>query len=192
MAVEFRPARPEAIAPVRERLAPGIEVFCEVPHAEDPLPWLEAVAASDASAKIRTGGVTPDLIPSVEELARFLRRCAEVGVPCKATAGLHHPLRGRRPLTYEADAPVDIQHGFLNVFVAGALLVAGAALDEAALRNLLAEEELSAFTFEEDGLAWRDHRLETAAVTAARRRIRSFGSCSFQEPLDDLREAELL
>jgi hypothetical protein len=62
---------------------------------------IPALKEGNARAKIRTGGVTADVIPSVEQIAEFLAACAEANVPFKATAGLHHPLRSVQQLRYE-------------------------------------------------------------------------------------------
>src|SRR5690242_11221295 len=55
----------------------------------------------DGFAKIRTGGVIPDAIPTSETIAEFVHEAAARQIPFKATAGLHHPIRSVRPLTYE-------------------------------------------------------------------------------------------
>ncbi|HEX3582953.1 MAG TPA: hypothetical protein VH087_14390, partial [Thermoanaerobaculia bacterium] len=78
------------------------------------------LAKHGLSAKIRTGGVTPDAIPHPDRIATFIRVCAMNAVPFKATAGLHHPLRCVRALTYEPNAPRATMHGFVNVFMAAA------------------------------------------------------------------------
>src|SRR6266852_1266566 len=71
----------------------------------------------DGFAKVRTGGLTPESIPAAEDLADFLCRTAERRLAFKATAGLHHPVRSDRPLTYAPDAPRGVMHGFVNVFL---------------------------------------------------------------------------
>ena len=43
----------------------------------------------------------------------------------KATAGLHHALRGDYRLTYEPDSARRTMHGFVNLVLAAALLLAG-------------------------------------------------------------------
>ncbi len=82
-------------------------------------------------------------------------------------------------------------HGFLNVFLGAALLHAGAA-GQSAVEGLLEETDASAFAFEEIGPGWRGHWVTTAGIEAARRLARSFGSCSFEEPVDDLTAIALL
>lgn len=156
--------------------ANGRVVYVEI----NDVALLDAIGRHGLRAKIRTGGVTADAFPPVEDVAQFLRACKRAGVAFKATAGLHHPLRCVKPLTYAADAPAGTMHGFLNVFLAAALL------DHA--DEVLAEEDPRAFTFEDDAAVWRGHRAGTDALRAMRREFAiSFGSCSFEEPIADLR-----
>ena len=176
---------------VASRLTGDMELYVEVPVRDDPLPLLRAVADVGAKAKIRTGGITEDAFPTSREVARFIRRCVEVGAPFKATAGLHHPLRARYRLTYAPDAPNGLMFGFLNVFLAAALVRAGASEDEAIA--MLEATDARDLHFDDLGLSWREHRLTTEQLRAARRSLaRSFGSCSFSEPVDDLRALTLL
>jgi len=158
-------------------------VYCEVPIAE-----LDAVRAAGCFAKVRTGGVTPEALPSVETVATFIRACADRRLAFKATAGLHHPVRAEHPLTYKPDAPRGVMHGFLNVFVASALAWHG----DRDLEPVLAETDPSAFRF--DGRAhWRDRSLSAEQVRDARANfLHAFGSCSFDEPVADLRALGLL
>jgi len=140
-----------------------------------------------AFAKLRTGGVTPDAIPPSSEIADFLCRAAARRTPFKATAGLHHPIRSEQPLTYAADSPRATMHGFVNVFVAAAFAWHG--LDRAMLVEVLNETSPAAFEFLEGELGWRGHRMATSQMEAARREFaHSFGSCSFEEPVQDLRK----
>ena len=142
---------------------------------------LDAIRRHGQRAKIRTGGITPDAFPAIGNVAEFLRACKAKGVAFKATAGLHHPLRCVKPLTYEPNAPLGTMHGFLNVFLAATLL------DHA--DAILAESDPGAFAFDDDSAAWRGHRVTTEEIVATRRDFAtSFGSCSFEEPISDLRE----
>jgi hypothetical protein len=143
------------------------------------------LAKHNLAAKIRTGGVTADAIPDVDHVATFIRVCALHGIPFKATAGLHHPVRCMRALTYEADAPRATMHGFLNVFMA-------AAFPHDAER-VLSEEDPHAFRFEDDVARWRDKAVTTEHLAAIRRDFAiSFGSCSFEEPVNELKELGIL
>ena len=133
--------------------------------------YVEGVAISELAkrglrAKIRTGGVTADAFPSVETIAAFIRECRDLHVPFKATAGLHHPLRS------------NTMHGFINVFMA-------AAIPDRAEEVLLEHE----FSFDDDGATWRDVRVSTDGIAKMRKTFAiSFGSCSFEEPIADLKE----
>lgn len=156
--------------------ANGRTVYVEITD----IALLDALARHGLRAKIRTGGVTVDAFPPIGDVAQFLRACKAAGVAFKATAGLHHPLRCLKPLTYASDAPTGTMHGFLNVFLAAALL------DHA--DAILAEEDASAFSFDDEGASWRGHRATTEALRMMRRDFAtSFGSCSFEEPIADLR-----
>ncbi len=149
------------------------------------LALLDAIAEHGLRAKIRTGGITANAFPAIGSIAEFLRACKAKGVAFKATAGLHHPLRCVKPLTYEPNAATGTMHGFLNVFLAAALL------DHA--EDVLAETDARAFAFDDDGVTWRDRRVTTAELMTMRRTFAtSFGSCSFEEPINDLRELNLL
>jgi hypothetical protein len=69
--------------------------------------------------------------------------------------------------------------------VAAALIAHG--IDDELAVEALEETASRAFRFSEQGLAWRGTRLSTEALAATRERARSFGSCSFREPVDELR-----
>lgn len=158
-------------------------VYCEVPLAQ-----LDAVRAAGCFAKVRTGGVTPEAIPSVAAVADFIRACAERRLAFKATAGLHHPVRAEYPLTYKPDALRAVMHGFLNVFVASALAWHG----DRDLEPVLAEPDPTAFRFD-DRAHWRAKSLSAEQVRDARANfLHAFGSCSFDEPVADLRALGLL
>jgi hypothetical protein len=141
---------------------------------------LPELARHGLRAKIRTGGVTAEAFPPIADVAAFLRACKDAGMAFKATAGLHHPLRCVKPLTYAPDAPTGTMHGFLNVFLAAAFL------DHA--DEVLRENDARAFAFDDDGASWRGHRVTTEELRIMRRDFAtSFGSCSFEEPIGDLR-----
>jgi hypothetical protein len=189
--VEARAADGAQVATLAAAFGDGCALYVEIPPAEDPRPLLEAVRKAGARAKIRTGGVTETAFPTSARLARFIASCAELAVPFKATAGLHHPLRGEHPVTYEANAPRATMFCYLNVFVAGAIAASGAEEDE--LVMVLEEREPSAFTFGADGLRWRSRRVELDHLAVSRTAFAiAFGSCSFREPVDELRELALL
>lgn len=161
-------------------------VYCEV--AITDLPELAEVRKSDCFAKIRTGGVKPEAIPTTTEVAAFISACADLRLPFKATAGLHHPIRAEYALTYAPDAPRAVMHGFLNVLMASALAWHGTRQIE----PVLAETDPTAFRFDE-GAHWRDLSLDESQVRDARLNfMHSIGSCSFEEPVNELRALRLL
>jgi hypothetical protein len=127
------------------------------------------------------------LDPDPDPLLREVKRDGAF----KTTAGLHHPVRGEHPLTYSADAPSAPMFGFLNLFLAAAFARVGAT--EPTLAHLLEERDPSAFRFADDAVRWRNERLSVAQLAASREKLAlAFGSCSFREPVDDLRQLALL
>ncbi len=141
----------------------------------------------DGFAKVRTGGLTPDAIPHAPDLADFISQAATRRISFKATAGLHHPIRSARALTYAERSPRAVMHGFVNVFAAAAFAWHG--MDRESLILVIEEQDPSTFEFSEQQLRWRGLSLSTEQIREARRDFaHSFGSCSFEEPLADLRE----
>ena len=137
-------------------------------------------------AKVRCGGQLAGATPSVEDLAAFVVAAQAHDVPWKATAGLHNSVRGAHGVVAGA-----VPHGFLNLFIAGIALHAGA-LDATRVADVIAESDPRAFVVDPVHLAWRDVRVEAEQAAAARERCVSFGSCSFDEPVNDLRELGIL
>jgi hypothetical protein len=190
--LESRISDPAGIRDALAAAPEGVELFFELPAHDDPAPALEALAGTVARAKIRTGGVTGDAFPTADQLLRFILACTRAGVPFKATAGLHHPLRGEYRLTYEPDSPSGTMFGFLNVFLAAAFARAGR-LDETALLRLLEESDPSSLEFDDEGAGWHGERLSLAELARSRGSLAlSYGSCSFTEPVEELRALGLL
>jgi hypothetical protein len=153
-----RPRPADLVATYRALQPLGVETYFELVLDEswrDSVPAaIGAVAAVGGRVKLRCGGAS---IPSVEQVALVIACCREAGVPFKATAGLHHPVRRGE------------EHGFLN-------LLAATTAPAGRLEAVLAEEDASAIDF----------------ADADRALFTSFGSCSWREPVDDLRELGLL
>ncbi|HRQ77183.1 MAG TPA: hypothetical protein PLY94_01170 [Gemmatimonadaceae bacterium] len=168
-----------------------LTVYVEIPVDDALSTLVQAIAQANLRAKIRTGGVTRDAFPAPEAVLRFLAECTQRQVPFKATAGLHHPLRGEYPLTYAPDAERGTMYGFLNVFLAATLLHAGHA--PATLLGLIEERDAAAIVADANGISWRGLHASAAQVAQARARFAgSFGSCSFEEPVQDLAALQLL
>ena len=147
-----------------------LEIFVERPLPVD-LTELQSLKEKNAMLKIRLGGERPDSTPESSMLARALSSCAELSLPLKATAGLHHAVRSQ-------------SHGFVNFLLAATMAHAGGNVTE--LEALLDETDATAFGFEDGHAFWRDYRFDVATISDARRMLRSFGSCSFEEPRSSL------
>ena len=149
---------------------PRIEAV-EVPPSVDERPtapevYVEGRIERGYRAKVRCGGAS---VPSVEELAAFIRACREDGVPFKATAGLHHAL------------PTNGEHGFLSLLAA---CVFGD--EEEALRD-------DAFELDEGSFRWRGRSAVAEELARVRRELfAGFGSCSFEEPVGELKGLGIL
>ena len=184
--IELRGDSSQKIDSALDIIPDELYAFVEMPVDHDPRGLIAALAGGDAGAKVRTGGLTADAFPSPTNLARFICACASAHVPFKATAGLHHPLR------HHNDTVAAKMFGFLNVFVAGCLAYE-VALDQRIVTDVLDDEASASFKFDDQGLAWGEHRISLNQVTNARNHFAvSFGSCSFDEPRDELRELNLL
>jgi len=163
-----------------------IHRFFEVSPNEEARSILRAVAARRGSAKIRTGGVNQDAFPRSDAVVRFIAACKDLGVPFKATAGLHHALRGTYPLTYETKSARGKMYGFINMLLAAAFVRAGVTEPEAG--EILEESSADAFSMRNGGLTWRSHKLSRDDLRTTRDKLfLSFGSCSFTEPVDEAR-----
>jgi hypothetical protein len=186
--LETRAADPGAAEASLGRLPAARMRYVEFPpeRAAEMLPML---GERGAWAKIRMGGLTPETIPGIDVVAHFLEACARERVPFKATAGLHHAVRGTRALTGDAESPRAVMHGFLNLFLAAALAYLGA--DQRAIVRTLAEEDAAAFRLDDELIRWHDNTLISDQIERVRREFAmGFGSCSFDEPVDDLKEME--
>jgi hypothetical protein len=189
--VEVKVSDVNVVDAVIDELPEDVVPFFEFPVTTDCRGFITALADQQAGAKIRTGGVVGDAFPTIEEVAAFLHACASVDVPFKATAGLHHPVRSVQPLTYEQGSACHLMHGFLNLFVASAVLRATGS-DPSVTAQILGEEDPSNFRFSEEVLGWKNHLVNVMDVARARESFSlSFGSCSFDEPIADLAKLKL-
>jgi hypothetical protein len=169
---------------------PDLRVFFEsgFEDGEGPVGTvLDAISIYNRTAparggfKLRCGGLVPEAFPTAEQIAFVIRTATMNQVPLKATAGLHHPLP-------HFDATVGAKmHGFLNVFGAGVLGYTRH-LEPSILVGILRDENRGHFVFDETGFHYGVLHATTAEIAEARQEaVISFGSCSFDEPRDDLR-----
>ncbi len=173
----------------------GSRVFFEPPVNNDYEFVFEKLAytmaesnheGGNAGFKLRTGGVTSELFPTSEQAAFALKTCNEHKLQFKATAGLHHPIR------HYSDSVSTKMHGFLNVFGAGVLTYANA-LSLKEITGIVSDENASSFKFTEDEFRWNDIPASADSIRKARNEfVLSFGSCSFDEPREDLKKLNLL
>lgn len=176
----------------------SLRVFCEVtvPFSDEwqrqMLATIDMLAVHNRSQqtviglKLRTGGVLPEAFPTPEQVTFVLAACRDRSIPMKFTAGLHHPVR-----MYRGEVKTKM-HGFLNVFFAG-MLAHAHLLDVETITTILSDEEASSFSFSRDGLAWQGYSLSQERIKRLRESMLfSYGSCSFDEPREDLHALGLL
>ena len=197
-ALEFPLLSPREIERFLPLLPTEIETYFEIPCSGDLKEYLSVLKETKTSAKVRTGGLKAEAFPTVEQLGQFIWDCAKTGISFKATAGLHHLLPGQYPLTKNQGTSTAAMHGFMNVAVSAAF-VYWQKLTFPELLTVLQESSLDNFQFNTQGIHWCDRPLGRRALPerllnlseleAARKHFfRSFGSCSFQEPVDELIE----
>jgi len=188
--IEAKTPSAAQISALDQLLPADITAYCEISQVQ-PAPLLSLIHRAGLRAKIRTGGLTAEAFPPIDALVDFLSSCASEQIAFKATAGLHHPLRCNRPLTYEPHAASSTMHGFLNVFLAAVLARRGA--PQPAIREMLEADDGTEFKFSDTSLEWRNLSLSLHELADTRANFAiSFGSCSFEEPISDLQQLHLL
>ena len=146
------------------------EIYVETPIDDGLEDRLDHLRVERLRAKVRCGGGE---VPGDTDLARFVRSCRERGLVFKATAGLHHAVRGNE------------EHGFLNVLAA--------AVFEGDEDAALAETERDAFGLDAAAFSWRDRSASGEEIARARHGLfHSIGSCSFFEPVEELEALGML
>ncbi len=183
-ALECKPSSLDGIDWIAERTG-ACEAFVEIPAGAELNAWMARIAARHLSAKIRTGGVTAPAFPAASEVVAFLDAATSAGVRFKATAGLHHAVRGSYRLTYEPAAAQAPMYGYLNVLLAAAALRAGRSARDA--EQVLLLDDPTSLMFADDGVRWGAFEFPIALLRATRAALAGFGSCSFREPADELR-----
>ena len=139
-----------------------------------------------AAFKLRCGGVEASLFPSTEQVAFVLNKTREYNVALKCTAGLHHPVR------HYAEEVKTKMHGFFNVFGAG-LLGYAHDLSHTETEEILKEEDAEQFVFTDNAFRWKDYKIAAQDIRELRETaLLSYGSCSFDDPREDLRKLNLL
>lgn len=186
---------------VNARMRDEVQVFYEIKRDENWSKNVEKTARAlsahnhemqggvrylQGGFKLRCGGVKAEMVPTVEQVSAAVYHCAENNIALKATAGLHHPVR------HFNESVQTRMHGFFNVF--GAVILAGAhQADEKTIREVISEENPAAFQFDEQYFSWKNYKAPLSSIEKYRlTRAKSFGSCSFDEPREDLQNLELM
>lgn len=189
--IELRVSTIQDIEQAAKPIPEGFRVYLEVLVNTDPDALVTAVGELGFKAKVRTGGVHPEMIPATGDLARFIECCHERHVPFKATGGLHHPIRCVDRLTGNRNGPSALMHGFLNLFLGATFCRLG--MDSSALLSLLEEDNARSFRFEDTGVSWREYKAGLEEIRTARKESAlAFGSWSLTGPLEGLRSLHLL
>ena len=177
-----------------------LDLFFEIPMRDDAIDALPALCAAlaefnsrqpvpvrcEAGLKMRCGGLEPGDIPDPEHVAAVICTCRDAGVRFKATAGLHHPVR------HYDDTMETEMHGFFNLFGAAAL-AQEYDLPTADVQTILLDDVADNFQFLKGSFGWRDLTVDLDGVEHTRKTLAtSFGSCSFTDPIHDLRDLDLI
>tara|TARA_B100001029_G_C15056631_1_gene454885 strand:+ start:462 stop:1379 length:918 start_codon:yes stop_codon:yes gene_type:complete len=167
-----------------------IEVFIELPYGEN---WIEGMHntiktlfefnkanKTNFGYKLRCGGINADMFPSPIIVAKTILNCIENNVPMKFTAGLHHPF-------YHFNNSVNtMMYGFFNIFISG-MVAQKYKLDYKQIIKILTDGNNQNFIFNKDALNWKDYQITNEELRRFRmNQFISYGSCSFDEPIEDL------
>ncbi len=167
-----------------ESLDNSVEIFLE-PIITDFSTISNQISTSNIKniqLKLRCGGIVPEAFPSSKTIASALSFCKKNNVKLKFTAGLHHPIR-------HFDEEIGTKmHGFVNVFGSALLFYTGI-IDETNLIEALEDENPHNFAFKNTSFSWKNNSLPVNAIVDLREEaLLSYGSCSFNEPRDDLKD----
>jgi hypothetical protein len=183
--VEVSGAGPQEIGEVARALAPGFEVYFEIPFDPSAERRLDAICAAGARVKLRMGGAAAEAFPTSQAVAGTLQSIADRHLSFKATAGLHHPLPSLPPFRDAPDAAHGPMHGFVNLACAATLIHLGGGVEDAT--RLLEETDPRVWSAGGSAIACRELRWTAAQMREARQEFfGSIGSCSFTEPMADL------
>lgn len=185
-AVEIKAANGSAeVERLAARVPEGVIAYFEVPVCGAPTQMLDVVEAAGARIKLRMGGTAAEAFPTPKSVAQMLAELAHRRMIFKATAGLHHAVRGRYALTYAEDSATAVMHGFMNLSCAAAVLYFGGEIKEA--QDVLEEEWPGAWQVTPEAIAWQQNSWNADELREVREKLfAGFGSCSFEEPLREL------
>jgi len=172
-----------------EKQTGSYPIYCEMKGTNDQfLNTLDTIHSINQKSlkrigiKMRMGGITANLFPTVNQASFVIHECQKRELPLKFTAGLHHPIR-----QYRTEVKTRM-HGFVNVFTAS-IMAYSRSVNTATIQAILHDEDPTNFSFTTDSLSWRDLTVSSAEIIKARSFFAaSYGSCSFNEPREELGE----
>lgn len=175
-----------------EKQTENYPVYCEITGTNDQLlktldtiQTINQKSVKRFGAKIRMGGTTANLFPSANHAAFMIYECQKRGLALKFTAGLHHPIRQYR------EEVETFMHGFVNVFTASIMAYCRSVKTET-IQAILLDENKANFSFTKDTLSWRQFTVSSSEINDARNFFAaSYGSCSFDEPREELGELNI-
>ena len=164
---------------------------------DEIVPTVELLSKmKNTGIKLRCGGVVKEAFPTVEQIAAMIQTCVIAEVPMKFTAGLHHPIR------HFAEEYDEYMHGFINTFGAGIFATTFPKPNNLQekyrmfilLSHMIDDQNAENFSFTNNSLIWKvgddrdtEFEIDDEKIKSAREKnMISYGSCSFQEPIDDL------
>ncbi|KKI91504.1 hypothetical protein WQ54_14500 [Bacillus sp. SA1-12] len=164
-------------------------IFCEITGTNDQLlAKLDFIQKHNKTSpgslgiKFRMGGITSNLFPTAKQVAFVIYESKQRGLALKFTAGLHHPLRQYR------EEVETFMHGFVNVFTAS-IMAYCRSVNKAIIQAILLDEDMTNFSFTRDTLSWCNLTVNSSEINHARNFFAaSYGSCSFDEPRQELGE----
>ncbi|MCX7834573.1 MAG: hypothetical protein N2450_00720 [bacterium] len=132
--------------------------------------------------KVRCGGLN-SILPTLA-MSEVILECAKLNVPFKATAGLHYPF---------FDIKRNEKYGFISLFSACAYAYSFPNETLDVIQAILTENEPQNFLFDDEGWVWKkQHFLTCEQISTSRKLFQSFGSCSFEEPIQELKRLKWL
>ena len=175
-----------------DKLISGYRIYCEIAGTNvqlqsslNRIKMLNQDFSRPIGIKFRMGGITANLFPSAKKAAYVIHECKKLGLSLKFTAGLHHPIRQYRK---EVE---NFMHGFVNVFTAS-IMAYCLSISEETIEAILLDDNLDHFTFTTNELSWRNLAVSSKEINKARNVFSlSYGSCSFDEPREELGELAL-
>ncbi len=175
-----------------DKLIAGYRIFYEISGTNDQklstldfIKEMNHMSSHPIGIKFRMGGISANLFPTVEQAAFVIHECKKRNLALKFTAGLHHPIRQYR------EEVETFMHGFLNVFTAS-IMAYCLSITKETIESILLEECPENFSFTSRALIWGNLVVSSSEINVARNIFAlSYGSCSFDEPRDELGEQAL-